>query len=868
VRAVFAYSVIKPGEESWLIASDSPGLTTAPAELRDRFAAIEGADRLYPPAGLMSLYSPQRSEYQSNSYEKAGDGAAKGLLLNTERAPKALLHELLFAARESGGAAWLGKFIRTFALHGFFVAPVGLLLFSLLRTLFHLNHRGARDAAPDGSPSLFDSYTLVFTTGAAGMGGIMVLMYLYQSAFGSIFLHVGLLSAIYMLGLAAGSAASARLLAGSTRRSAWLPVCAILLQVILYGGMTLLGAKVGQAVFAAAFALSGLLGGVYVPVAARRLKAAGLPHDTAGAGIEAADHIGGAVGGLVTGLLLIPVFGTTYGLALLTLLLLTNLIALRPLAGSTGVGSAPQHDRRLAGHSGYYILFGLVAFVLAAGLLLRREGTEEAQQAFLAFSRAAAGQGGSLEQRHALAHGKALQYFVLESNLPGEKASVQGYVFMTDSLAPDIPGYGGPLALAAWVAADGTLRNVAILPSRETPAYLDYLHSWLGRLSGKNLFGPDPLKDVDAVTGATLTSAAVLQILRKSGPAFAGEVLGRDLVPSVPVPHPRQLHRESLWLVAVTAAALVLRRKPSRLPRRGFLLLIVVGSGFLLNAQYSLAHVFSLLGLNPPPVGLNTAFLLVVGVPLIVALFGNIYCGYLCPFGALQELVGDLRPACLRTDPDKSAWGRARVVKYVLLAVLTLLFGTTFRHVLASGDPLITVFAEGRSLVVLCFAMLLLGLAFFYPRFWCRCLCPAGAFLALLNGVRLFKRFAPSVVPQSCQFGVRDRRELDCLCCDRCRRPGPREEEAPAGTASGAASRQVNTWLLAAAIALACLVTIRSVSMWSGEHSARRTGGMVSRGIGARPVDLKRLQSLIEQNRLSSREARFYQPAPREPGSP
>jgi len=39
-------------------------------------------------------------------------------------------------------------------------------------------------------------------------------------------------------------------------------------------------------------------------------------------------------------------------------------------------------------------------------------------------------------------------------------------------------------------------------------------------------------------------------------------------------------------------------------------------------------------------------------------------------------------------------------------------------------------------------------------------------------------------------------------------------------------------------------------------------------GRGARPVDMKLLRSLIEQGKLSDREARFYKTAPGEPPHP
>ena len=66
---------------------------------------------------------------------------------------------------------------------------------------------------------------------------------------------------------------------------------------------------------------------------------------------------------------------------------------------------------------------------------------------------------------------------------------------------------------------------------------------------------------------------------------------------------------------------------------------LVVG-GVILNAQYSSEQIASLLSMNTPALGLTGVFLLVIGVPLLVIIFGNMYCGYICPFGVAQELLG------------------------------------------------------------------------------------------------------------------------------------------------------------------------------------------------------------------------------------
>jgi len=734
----------------------------------------------------------------------------------------------------------------------------------------------------------FDSYALVFTTGAAGMGTSIVLMYLYQATFGSIFLHVGLISTLFMFGLAIGSAVATRHTTDPMAGSSRLLQVAMLIQALLCAAILLTVGRLTHSGFAAAFVVSGLVNGIYVPLAVRRLHAAGVLPPSAGAWIEALDSLGGAAGGMVAGLVLLPLFGASYALVMLALLPLINVAAAFPQASQRGrLPCQPQSDSckpmipsLLCDHGGAehsrdwirpagYVLFGITVFVLVAGLLLRRGGTEDMKIAFLEFARSASGRNELRAKKAVLPDGKTLDYFITTNPTPVAASAGERYVFATDTFAPDIVGYGGSITLAVVIEADGTLRDVTVLRSDETPAYLDYLKSWLQSLLGKNLFAHDPVRDVDAVTGATLTSSAIIRILRKAGPDFAGSVLGRKIDPALPEIIPTPPLSETVWLVTALAAALALRAWPSRWLRRGFLVLVVVLSGFVFNSQYSLAHVFSLLGLTIPPFGRGMAFLLVIGVPVLVAMFGNIYCGYLCPFGALQELTGDLRPASVRTDVDKNTWAYGRLVKYLLLGVITLMFATTFAPAMATCDPLVTIFAHGRSYLLPFRAVLLVGLAFFYPRFWCRNLCPTGAFLSLLNGIRLLKRLSPAVNPRACIYGVTERSDLDCLCCDRCRRPGRLEREALARPSGCSAARPGSALMLAAVAVLATALAIQAAAIRRAEITGAGARGRVDTiGRGARPVDMKLLRRLIEQDKLSGHEASFYKAATDGPSQP
>jgi hypothetical protein len=838
LSAVFPNRTIKPGDETWLMASDDRLFIEQPAELRDRFRAIEGAAAIYPPDGLLSLYLPDRAAFQRQRYEAAIQADHAGLLLNTERHPRALLHSLLYAARRGGAGSRLAPLVLALSRTGFVLALLLLALYSILRLAYLLK------AAPDPlrRGSVFDSYFLVFSTGAAGMAVGILLMFMFQSAYGSLYLYMGLVSALFMLGLAVGSLGTERLLVAgewSPRRLAWLvlPVhCALL------GLVFLLPVDCSAATYGALFLTAGLFGGAYVPVAAAALKAASVSDRTAGGWIALGDNLGGAIGGLLAGLILLPLFGASQTLALLVATLGVNLVALvLPRRNPAGV--------RALG----YTLFGVAVFLLASALLLRSV-LEEGDEARLASAAADMAPGAKLEPRTAtLPSGRSLDYLAVL----GDDGAPCAWIFPTGALAPDVNGYGGAIDLAVAVDTNGSIEAVAPIRSNETPAYMDMVLPWLTGLAASNLFGSEPLDGVDTVSGATITSAAILKTLREAGSLFAAQALGRDTGARAATPERKRPSTSSVALVAFTFFALVLRAKPGAVRRRLHLLCGVVVLGFWLNLQYSLAQLFALVGLRLPPPGWSAAFLLAAGLPVLVLLIGNLYCGYLCPFGALQELVAGLCPARFRTGMDPAFRCCGRLVKYALLFLLVVLFASGLDPAIATADPLVTVFGRHSRPAALAVGATALALSFFHDRFWCRYLCPTGAFLALLNGVRALRRFLPQIHPAACIYGVADTRELDCISCDRCRVPSAK---APA--------HRRHPVLLAAVAAIALFIACDALLLWratpfaSAPLSADGSAGI------ARTVDMEKLDQLIRQGRLSGHEAEYYQLLPADGQNP
>lgn len=862
LERVFARMVIVPGDETWLLASDSRDLTGDPAILRDRFAAIRGAEQIFPPAGLLSIYLPDRAAQAMASYDKVDLPAS--LLINRDTHPLTHLYSLLLAARQSGAS--VTRLVRLLALGGVWPFFAAILVFVALRVWAMTRQRGEGKSSFDGS-------FLVFSTGWVSIAVVIVLMYLYETRFGSLYLHIGVISSLFMVGLTAGAVLVGRLVKAGSRHSASLLVGLIVVHGLVLAAMAggLTRWQAGHGVFAAVFVLCGLCCGGYWPLAAAQLTVAGLHPGEAGSRLETADHLGACVGGLTASLLMLPVLGTMTTLLVLIGLLLANVPATVAALWIREPTASARTGQPWVTYAGY-VLFGVTAWVVissnvltAASMRLQPTLPEYAVQALA---------GGQNAREAAVTlpdSGRQARYFVL-SQVGGPPT---GFILSSADFAPAVRGFGGRINLAVHIDDKGTLVDFLIVQSNETPTYLDLVRTWIAGLKGKNLFVPQPFSGIDAVTGATISSEAILVALQESSRQYAAQVLGKDIAAAGEHPEPAATWRRYvpdltvLYLPAAFVAAVLVTFWGGFWSRLAVLVLTFIVGGLVLNAQYSCEQIVTLLSLEVPPARLSGTFLLVLGVPLLVVLFGNLYCGYVCPFGAAQELLGYLLPRRLKPTVLHAQMRPGRLVRFGVLFVLVVAFFLSRNRTTLSGDPLISIFHFQPSLSGLhaaaqgwpAWMSVITAVAFagslLMVRFWCRYLCPAGAFLSLLNHFTLLRRWLPAKRFGRCEFGLTAGEPIDCIHCDRCRYP-----VTDSGDAQSCVSARRATPYPFLAVVMIAGVLMAGVSV----RQFRRVMPAVLEGpaatVGAagqsRDLDLQRVRTLIEQGRLSNKEADHY----------
>ena len=856
LEKVFSRLVLTPGEDTWFIASDSEYLTGKPGTLRDRFATIEGAEKIFPPEAVLSVYLPDRAEVAIENYSHAD--LPERLLINRDSRPLTHLYSLLLTAKQSG--ATITRFIKYLALTGLlaFLIPVFVLI--ILRAVYILS-LNSDDSKNGYRESGFDSSFLVFSTGWVGIGVTIVLMYLYQTRFGSLYLHIGIISSLFMVGLTIGAVLISRFILRSSRHE-WLLFTvifvdiAILIAIAFYFTESVQG---GQLVFTAAFALCGLCTGCYFPIAAKQLADIGIETGRAGSKLEMADHIGASAGGFTTSLVLVPVLGAKVTLFVFAVLIAANVspAVLKKLKREKVylLDTTVSQLHRLG-----YILLGVGATVILCSNLfvnaaasLKQTLPESSAQALVGDLR--------IEQQSAVLSDDArkINYFrVYDTN---DKPA--GYVFSSEEFAPEVRGFGGKINLAVYVdEPEGKLIGFHIIQSNETPAYLELLDNWRDSLIGYQLFRDEPFTDVQAVTGATISSEAVLSALQISSRNFAEQILGESVKPVVEE-QPKWTgylpDTQGAYLIGAFLLALIVTYLGGFWSRLVVLILNLVLGGIILNAQYSSEQIATLLSFQAPAIRLTGVFVLTVGIPLLVAVFGNLYCGYICPFGAMQELVSYILPRRFKRAVATETMQKARFFKYVVLFIFICVFFVSRNRTTLTADPLISIFNlrfttdDLETTMFLILAAALIG-SIFYTRFWCRHLCPAGAFLAVLNHVAILKRYLPAKKFGRCEFGLTAKDQMDCIQCDRCRYMKPVQKNIRVQE-----NKKIPI-LITYALVVAILVSGVSMNRFLRVTPVSRdySVALAPSGGQSRDVDINRVETLIEQKKLSDKEAEYY----------
>jgi len=338
---------------------------------------------------------------------------------------------------------------------------------------------------------------------------------------------------------------------------------------------------------------------------------------------------------------------------------------------------------------------------------------------------------------------------VLENHFPGRQLNKVGnnpQLFeITNAKNPSlidylvietVNGWGGPMNIGAVIDRQGKIKKIVVLDHRETPAFFESVISegFIDKFRELPVTSSFQLgQDVDAVSGATISSAALTKAVRNSGHWLGRNRLGFD-IDEPPVQWKFGL--DELWLIVLFAVVLFLSIKKIHRPRRIVVAFSIVYLGFYLNSSVSLANLASLLMGYAPPLNENPLWwMIVVGTLLIIAGYGkNLYCGWMCPFGGVQDYIS-ITGGLKLTMNEQVTRAAGRLVYFLLWMSLMIIF-VTRNPAVGSYEPFGTLFGQkGIGVQWYLLSIAILG-SFAIPRFWCRFFCPVGLSLLYLVKAR------------------------------------------------------------------------------------------------------------------------------------
>lgn len=211
--------------------------------------------------------------------------------------------------------------------------------------------------------------------------------------------------------------------------------------------------------------------------------------------------------------------------------------------------------------------------------------------------------------------------------------------------------------------------------------------------------------------------------------------------------------------------------------------------GFVKASLVSIVDIFGAIQLSLPTFSVAVPYYLLIGFTVVTtALWGRFYCGRICAFGALTQLMDRVIPSRFRFELSPKLDRTAAYTKYLILFAAVA-------YVLAGGSTLVYRYIEpfwmftlaGNTLMWTLLGLLLLATVF-VRNLYCRYLCPVGAGLGLLSALTVFpiKRWREcqtcKLCEKVCEWGAIRGPTIvksECVRCDDCERLYADESKCP-----------------------------------------------------------------------------------------
>jgi NosR/NirI family transcriptional regulator, nitrous oxide reductase regulator len=276
-----------------------------------------------------------------------------------------------------------------------------------------------------------------------------------------------------------------------------------------------------------------------------------------------------------------------------------------------------------------------------------------------------------------------------------------------------------------------------------------------------------------SVTGAQPTDEPAADDAAAAGWNFDDEVVVEPTL----LDHARDQALDiGLFLAFATLAMVSFLRKSVPL-KYVTLVASVLYMGVYKSQLISVVNIFGTLTGNLPPFVYSLAwYTFAIFTVATTLLWGRLYCGRICAFGALTQLIDAVVPKRFQLEIPAALERRAGYIKYgILFSAIAFYFATSEISFYRYIEPF-WLFTFDATPVLWTMLGALLIASIFIRNLYCRFLCPLGAALGLVSSVTTvfkIKRWSEcsqcALCEKTCEWGaIRKRQIVKSECCDDC----------------------------------------------------------------------------------------------------